>query len=92
MAYSMIGDAAALEVAKAAKTKAQTIATAKAAAKIEIEEKARAKRQAGGPPGTAPAGGPPGTAPAGSEASSKTPIIIGGLAVAAVAAFVFLRR
>jgi hypothetical protein len=83
MAYSMIGDAAALEVAKAARTKAQTIATAKAAAKIEIEEKARAKLQAGGPPGTAPAG---------SEASSKTPIIVGGLAVAAVAAFVFLRR
>lgn len=82
MAYSMIGDAAALEVAKAAKTKAQTIATAKAAAKIRIEELARAKLQAGAP----------GTAPAGSEASSKTPIIVGGLAVAAVAAFVFLRR
>jgi hypothetical protein len=79
MAYSMIGDAAALDVAKQAKTKAQTIATAKAAAKIEIEEKARAKLQAGGPP-------------AGSEASSKTPIIVGGLAVAAVAAFIFLRR
>ena len=79
MAYSMIGDAAALEAAQAAKTKAQTIATAKAAAKIEIEEKARAKLQAGGPPTE-------------SEASSKTPIIVGGLAVAAVVAFVFLRR
>lgn len=79
MAYSMIGDAAALEAAQAAKTKAKTIATAKAAAKIEIEEKARAKLQAAGPPTE-------------SEASSKTPIIVGGLAVAAVAAFVFLRR
>ena len=83
MSYSMIGDAAALDAAQQAKTKAQTIATAKAAAKIRMEELARAKLQAGGPPGTLPAG---------SEASSKTPIIVGGLAVAAIAAFVFLRR
>lgn len=81
MAYSMIGDAAALEAAQAAKTKAETIATAKAAARIRMEELARAKQA-----------GAPGTPPAGSEASSKTPLIVGGLAVAAVAAFVLLRR